>query len=491
DRKRNFRTRKIEEQLMENRIQTQPVFGRTKHIHMVGIGGIGMSGMAEILIQRGYKVTGSDGASNETTDRLKELGATIYQGHAPENIEGADVVVYTSAVKATENEETKAALENRIPTIKRAEMLAELMKMKFGIGVAGTHGKTTTTTMIGHVTQDGNYDPTIMVGGKVHSFDKTNAVVGKGDVIVVEADEFDRTFLRLTPSIAIITNIEAEHLDIYDDLEDVKGAFIDYANKVPFYGAVIVCLDDPNVRSILPDLERRIISYGLSPQAQVRAVDIQMNQFTSTFTVMNDDEKLGVITLKAPGDHNVKNALAAVATGIELNIDFKLIKQGLERYQGVFRRFQKKVEEQGVMVIDDYAHHPTEVAATLNAARKGWPDRRIVAVFQPHLYSRTQDLYKEFGLSFSDAEVLVITDVYPSREKPIEGVTGKLISDTAEQYGHKNVIYVEDKADVTETLKEISKAGDIIITMGAGDIYKYGEEFANELESGNYKTGAQ
>jgi UDP-N-acetylmuramate--alanine ligase len=476
---------------MENRIQTQPVFGRTKHIHMVGIGGIGMSGMAEILIQRGYKVTGSDGASNETTDRLKELGATIYQGHAPENIEGADVVVYTSAVKATENEETKTALENRIPTIKRAEMLAELMKMKFGIGVAGTHGKTTTTTMIGHVTQDGNYDPTIMVGGKVHSFDKTNAVVGKGDVIVVEADEFDRTFLRLTPSIAIITNIEAEHLDIYDDLEDVKGAFIDYANKVPFYGAVIVCLDDPNVRSILPDLERRIISYGLSPQAQVRAVDIQMNQFTSTFTVMNDDQKLGVITLKAPGDHNVKNALAAVATGIELNIDFKLIKKGLERYQGVFRRFQKKAEEQGVMVIDDYAHHPTEVAATLNAARKGWPDRRIVAVFQPHLYSRTQDLYKEFGLSFSDAEVLLITDVYPSREKPIEGVTGKLISDTAEQYGHKNVIYVEDKADVTETLKEISKAGDIIITMGAGDIYKYGEEFVNELESGNYKTGNQ
>lgn len=476
---------------MENRIQTQPVFGRTKHIHMVGIGGIGMSGMAEILIQRGYKVTGSDGASNETTDRLKELGATIYQGHAPENIEGADVVVYTSAVKADENEETKAALENRIPTIKRAEMLAELMKMKFGIGVAGTHGKTTTTTMIGHVTQDGNYDPTIMVGGKVHSFDKTNAVVGKGDVIVVEADEFDRTFLRLTPSIAIITNIEAEHLDIYDDLEDVKGAFIDYANKVPFYGAVIVCLDDPNVRSILPDLERRIISYGLSPQAQVRAVDIQMNQFTSTFTVMNDDQKLGVITLKAPGDHNVKNALAAVATGIELNIDFKLIKKGLERYQGVFRRFQKKAEEQGVMVIDDYAHHPTEVAATLNAARKGWPDRRIIAVFQPHLYSRTQDLYKEFGLSFSDAEVLVITDVYPSREKPIEGVTGKLISDTAEQYGHKNVIYVENKADVTETLKEISNAGDIIITMGAGDIYKYGEEFANELENGNYKTGSQ
>lgn len=471
---------------MEHKIETQPIFGQTRHIHMVGIGGIGMSGMAEILLQRGYKVTGSDGAKSETTERLKELGAVVYLGHSEEYIEGADVVVYTSAVKAEDNPETRAAIENRIPTIKRAEMLAELMKMKFGIGVAGTHGKTTTTTMVGHVTQDGNYDPTIIVGGKVHSFDKTNAVVGKGDLIVVEADEFDRTFLRLTPSIAIITNIEAEHLDIYDDLEDVKNAFIDYANKVPFYGAVIVCLDDSNVRSILPNLEKRIITYGLTPQAQIRAVDLQMNNFTSTFTVVNDDEKLGVITLKAPGDHNVKNALAAIATGIELNINFKLIKQGLERYQGVFRRFQFKAEEHGIMVIDDYAHHPTEVQATLNAARKGWPDRRVVAVFQPHLYSRTQDLYKEFGLSFFDADILVITDVYPSREKPIEGVTGKLIADTAEQYGHKNVIYVENKEDVTNTLKEIAQSGDIIITMGAGDIYKFGEAFEKELVSKNY-----
>ncbi len=472
---------------MDHRIETQPVFGRTRHIHMVGIGGIGMSGMAEILIQRGYKVSGSDGARSETTERLEKLGATIYLGHAKENIEGADVVVYTSAIKASENPETIASLEKRIPTIKRAEMLAELMKMKFGIGVAGTHGKTTTTTMVGHVAQDGHYDPTIIVGGKVHSFDKTNAVVGKGDLIIVEADEFDRTFLRLTPSIAIITNIEADHLDIYDDLEDVKGAFIDYANKVPFYGAVIVCLDDPNVRSILPQLEKRIITYGLTPQAQIRAVDLQMNQFTSTFTVTNDGKKLGVITLNSPGDHNVNNALAAVATGIELNIDFKLIKAGLERFVGVFRRFQRKAEEQGIMVIDDYAHHPTEVQATLSAAHKGWPDRRVVAVFQPHLYSRTQDLYKEFGLSFFDAEVLIITDVYPSREKPIEGVTGKLIADTAEQYGHKKVIYVENKEEVTETLEAIARAGDIVITMGAGDIYKYGEAFANDLKSGTFK----
>lgn len=471
---------------MENRIQTQPIFGRTKHVHMVGIGGIGMSGMAEILLHRGYKVTGSDGALSETTKRLEEVGATVFEGHSAEHIEGADVVVYTSAVKATENEETKAALEKRIPTIKRAEMLAELMRMKFGVGVAGTHGKTTTTTMVGHVTKAGNFDPTIMVGGRVHSFDKTNAVVGKGDLIIVEADEYDRTFLRLTPSIAIITNVEAEHLDIYDDLADVKQAFIDYANKVPFYGAVIVCLDDENVRSILPDLKRRIISYGLTPQAQLRATDIQASAFNSTFTVLYDGEKLGVITLKAPGEHNVKNALAAIATGLELGIDFKQIKAGIEKFEGVYRRFQLKYEN-GIMVVDDYAHHPTEVQATMNAAHKGWPDRRVIAVFQPHLYSRTQDLYKEFGLSFFDAEVLVITDVYPSREKPIEGVSGKLIADTAEQYGHKNVVYVEDKDDVSERLKGIVKDGDIIITMGAGDIYKSGETFVEEIEAGNVK----
>jgi len=475
---------------MSKRFETQPVFGKTKHIHMVGIGGIGMSGMAEILIQRGYKVTGSDGALSDTTRRLEEIGAKIFEGHAAENIEGADVVVFTSAVKAEENEETRAALELRIPTIKRAEMLAELMKMKYGIGVAGTHGKTTTTTMIGLVTQKGNYDPTIMVGGKVHSFDKTNAVVGKGDVIVVEADEFDRTFLRLTPSIAIITNIEAEHLDIYDDLEDVKNAFIDYSNKVPFYGAVVVCLDDPNVRSILPNLERRIISYGITPQATVRATDLQMSEFNSTFTVLLEGKKLGVITLKAPGEHNVKNALAAVATGLELNIDFKLIKEGLESFEGVYRRFQLKYNN-GVMVIDDYAHHPTEVQATLQAANAGWPDRRVVAVFQPHLYSRTQELYKEFGLSFFDAEVMVITDVYPSREKPIEGVTGKLIADTAENYGHRNVFYVEDKNEVSNKLKEIIEPGDIIITMGAGDIYKSGDTFVKEIETGKFKVEAR
>ncbi|REL24263.1 UDP-N-acetylmuramate--L-alanine ligase [Rhodohalobacter sp. SW132] len=467
---------------MSKGIQTQPVFGRTKHIHMVGIGGIGMSGIAEILLIRGYTVTGSDSSVSETTERLKKLGATIFPGHSASNIDGADVVVYTSAVKAKENVETREAIARQIPVIKRSEMLAELMRMKYGIGIAGTHGKTTTTTMTGHVVQDGKFDPTIIVGGRVHSFDKTNAVVGKGDILLVEADEYDRTFLRLSPSMAVITNIEAEHLDIYEDLDDVKSAFIEFANKVPFYGVVIVCLDDTNVRSILPDIDRRTISYGFTPQAQVRAINVTQNGFKSTFNVMFEDKILGEVTINSPGEHNISNALASVAVGLELGMKFKQIKSGLERFEGVFRRFQPKLEQDNLIVIDDYAHHPTEVQASIEGARRGWKDRRIVAVFQPHLYSRTQQMYGEFGLSFFDAEVLVVTDVYPSREKPIEGVTGKLISDTAKQYGHRNVHYMKDKTALPGKLKEIVKDGDIVITMGAGDIYRYGEQFVDMIK---------
>lgn len=467
---------------MSKGIQTQPVFGRTKHIHMVGIGGIGMSGIAEILLLRGYTVTGSDSNVSETTERLKELGATIFPGHDASNIKGADVVVYTSAVKAVNNVETREAIVRQIPVIKRSEMLAELMRMKYGIGIAGTHGKTTTTTMTGHVVQDGSFDPTIIVGGRVHSFDKTNAVVGKGDIIIVEADEFDRTFLRLSPSMAVITNIEAEHLDIYKDLADVKEAFIEFANKVPFYGVVIVCLDDTNVRSILPDIDRRTISYGFTPQAQVRAINVEQAAFDSTFTVLFEDKVLGKVSIKSPGEHNIKNALASVAVGLELGMNFENIKTGLERFQGVFRRFQPKLEQKDLIVIDDYAHHPTEVKATIDGARRGWKDRRIVAVFQPHLYSRTQQMYREFGLSFFDAEVLVVTDVYPSREEPIEGVTGKLISDTAKQYGHRNVHYLEDKTELPGKLKELVQKDDIVITMGAGDIYRFGEQFVDIIK---------
>lgn len=470
---------------MSKKIQTQPVFGRTRHIHMVGIGGIGMSGMAEILLLRDYKVTGSDKSDSETTRRLENLGATIYKDHKASNIDGADVVVYTSAVKASENEETLEAMSRQIPVIKRSEMLAELMRMKYGVGVAGTHGKTTTTTLAGHVVQDGGFDPTIIVGGRVHSFDKTNAVVGAGDIIIVEADEYDRTFLRLSPSMAVITNIEAEHLDIYEDLDDVKEAFIEFANKVPFYGAVVVCLDDSSVKSILPKIERRTISYGYNPQAEVRAVNIQKHAFNSTFTVLVNNKARGEITLRAPGDHNIKNALAAVAIGLELRMDFEKIKSGLERFQGVFRRFQPKLETEDLIVIDDYAHHPTEVRATIEAARSGWKERRIIAVFQPHLYSRTEQLYEEFGQSFFDAEVLVVTDIYPSREKPIEGVTGKLVADTAKNYGHRDVHYVENKEELPNRLRKIVQKGDIVVTMGAGDIYKYGEEFTKTLKQQN------
>ena len=469
---------------MTKNVQTQPIFGKTRHIHMVGIGGIGMSGIAEILIRKGYKVTGSDGAVSENTERLKKMGAEIHIGHAPENIDGADVVVFTSAVKAEENIETREALARKIPVIKRAEMLAELMRMKFGIGIAGTHGKTTTTTMTGLVAQSGGFDPTIIVGGRVHSFDKTNAVVGSGDIIVVEADEFDRTFLKLSPSLAVITTIDTDHMDIYADIDDIKRSFIEFANKVPFYGCVVVCLDEPEVRSIIPAISRRTLTYGFNPQATIRAVDIEISEIHSTFTVLFDQKPLGRITLAAPGEHNIKNALASVGIGFELNMSFSKIKEGLEKFSGVYRRFQVKAEKDNVIVVDDYAHHPTEVKATIHAARKGWPERRLVVVFQPHLYSRTQQLYEDFGLSFFDAEVLVVTDIYPAREKPIEGVTGKLIADTARDFGHKGVNYVADKNELPAKLIDIVQPGDLVITMGAGDIYKYGEQFVESLKQG-------
>jgi len=463
---------------MSKTVQTQPVFGATRHIHMVGIGGIGMSGIAEILLLRGFKISGSDGSRSENTERLEKLGAVIYQGHQPEHIEGADVVVYTSAVKAEDNVETRAAMERKVPVIKRSEMLAELMRMKFDIGIAGTHGKTTTTTMTGLVVQSGAFDPTIIVGGRVHSFDKTNAVVGKGDIFIVEADEYDRTFLKLTPSMVVITNIDAEHLDIYADEEDIKDAFVQFANSVPFYGVVVICLDNPNVRSIIPRIKRRMLTYGLTPQARLRAERIQSTALQTSFEVRLDGQTLGTIELAAPGEHNVKNALASVGIGLELGMKFEDIREGLKRYSGVFRRFQIKSEHHGITVVDDYAHHPTEVKATLQAARSGWPEKRLVAVFQPHLYSRTQQLHEEFGMSFFDADVLVVTDVYPSREAPVEGVSGQMISDAAAAFGHKHVVYVPDKKDIPARLQELSRQGDMVITMGAGDIYKYGEQFS-------------
>ena len=464
-------------------ILQQPVFGRVRHLHFVGIGGIGMSGMAEILIHRGFKVSGSDESMGETTERLISLGAKVFKGHSAENIEGADVVVYTSAVTADQNVETREAIARKIPVIKRSEMLAELMRMKYGIAIAGTHGKTTTTTMTGLVVRQGGFDPTIMVGGRVHSFDQTNAVVGKGDIMIVEADEYDRTFLKLSPTLVVITNIDTDHLDIYHDIEDIKSAFIEFAAKVPFYGALVVCLDDPMVRSIMSHVSRRTVTYGLTPQAQLRAVDIQADGMSSTFRVELDRKELGMIRLASPGVHNVRNALGAIGIGLELGMSFDDIAEGISSFSGVMRRFQVTGESQGIVVIDDYAHHPTEVQATLQAARAGWSDRRIIAVFQPHLYSRTRDLFNEFGLSFFDADILVLTDVYPSREQAIEGVSGEMITKAAIDYGHQQVHYQADKTQLPAFLKDLCQEGDIVITMGAGDIYRYGERFLEELKN--------
>lgn len=454
--------------------------GRVKSVHMVGIGGIGMSSIAEVLLARGYEVSGSDLRRSDVTLHLERLGATIHEGHAADHVTDADVVVYSSAVKPTENPETVEAQRRLIPIIKRAEMLGELMRMKYGIGVAGTHGKTTTTTMVGLVAKESGFDPTIIVGGKVAVFG-SNAVSGEGDLIIIEADEYDRTFLKLTPALAVITNIEADHLDIYEDLDDIKEAFIQFANTVPFFGAAILCLDDRNARSVVGEIHRRVITYGTSRQATVRAESIEQVGASTKFDVYRGAERLGGVTLHAPGLHNVRNALAAIAVGLELDVPFEGIADGLTKYTGVDRRFQIKGEAKGILVVDDYAHHPTEITATLEAAAKGWPERRIVAVFQPHLYSRTQDLADDFARAFYDADVLVLTDIYGAREEPREGVDGMLLVDLARRYGHRDVHYVGDKTELATYLTALTASGDLVVTMGAGDIWRFGEAFLNQL----------
>lgn len=454
------------------------MFKNIKKVHFVGIGGIGMSGIAEILLNRGFEVSGSDKSLSEITKRLSDLGMKIYEGHKPENLKDADVLVYSSAV-TIDNPEVQAAVKRKIPIIKRSEMLAECMRMQYGIGIAGTHGKTTTTSMVGLTLTEGKLDPTIIVGGKLSGLGGTNARLGNGEFIVVEADEFDRTFLKLTPTIAAITTLESEHLDTYKDLDDIKSAFIEFANKVPFYGFVVLCLDEPALQDIIPQINKKVITYGLTVQADLRATDIEFNNFTSAFNVKYYGEELGRLTLKIPGIHNVKNSLVAVSIAKELGVPFSTIKRALESFTGVYRRFEVKYNKE-IMVVDDYAHHPTETTATLAGIRAGW-NRRLVAVFQPHLYSRTRDFYQEFGRSFLNSDVFICTDVYPAREEPIEGVTGALIANAARSFGHKNVVYVQNKNDVINILNDIKKDGDIIVTMGAGDIWKIGEKFVEGL----------
>lgn len=449
-----------------------------KNVHFVGIGGIGMSGIAEILLSQGFNITGSDLNKTEVTDRLESLGIKVFEGHSSENLKTADVVVYSSAVNL-ENPEVKEAFARKIPVIKRSEMLAECMRMKYGIGIAGTHGKTTTTSMVGLVLTEAGIDPTIIVGGKLSSLGGTNARLGGGEYIVVEADEFDRTFLKLTPTIAAITTLEKEHLDTYKDLDDIKLAFVEFANKVPFFGFVVLCLDEPALQDVIPQINKKIFTYGLSPQADVRAANVTHSQNFSEFTVIYLGKELGKLKINIPGLHNVKNSLVAVTIAKQMGVEFDVIKKALEKFNGVYRRFEKKYDND-VMVIDDYGHHPTEINVTLDGIRRGW-NRRLVAVFQPHLYSRTRDFYAEFGRSFLNSDVFICTDVYPAREKPIEGITGTLIAETAKKFGHKHVYYEPDKTKIPELLQKIYKKGDIIITLGAGDIWKLGEKFVQFL----------
>ncbi len=459
------------------------MFSSIKKIHFIGIGGIGMSGIAEIILDQGFKVSGSDRALSEVTQRLESLGAKIFESHEAKNIyDDVDTVVYSSAV-SPDNPEIQEAKKRKLPIVRRAEMLAEVMRLKYGIGVAGTHGKTTTTSMISLVLMEGNLDPTVIVGGKLSGLGGTNARLGKGDYIVVEADEFDRSFLSLTPTIAIMTTLETDHLDTYRDLEDIKSAFVQFANKVPFYGFVVLCLDETALQDIIPQIsKKKIYTYGFSPQADLQAVDIVHKEQETKFTVLKNGEECGKITLQIPGKHNVQNSLAAILIGLQLGIPFEKVKSGIEKFTGVYRRWEKKGEVNGITLYDDYAHHPTECRATLSGAKDGWK-KRVVCVFQPHLFSRTRDFYEEFGKAFLLADVLVVTDVYPARESPIQGVTGELIIMAAKKFGHKNTHYVSDKNNIPVFLKSITKKDDIVITMGAGDIWKYGESFLSEIKS--------
>ena len=456
------------------------MYRKIKKIHLVGIGGSGMCGIAEILLDAGYLVTGSDLAASATTDRLKELGARLRIGHGAEEVEGADVVVISSAVQE-DNPEVTAAREKHIPVIRRAEMLAELMRMKYGIAVAGTHGKTTTTSMIGVVLEHAGCDPTVIVGGRLRALGR-HAKSGRSPLMVVEADEFDRSFLRLTPSIAVITNIESEHLDCYENLEEIKDAFVEFANKVPFYGTVIACLDESAVVSIIPRIERGLFTYGQSAQADLQLVQASHDSGSTRSLLSLRGEPLGELLLQVPGEHNIKNAMAAVAVGLELRLDFGQIAEGLSRVSGVHRRTEIKGEAAGRMIVDDYAHHPTEIIATLDGLKKGW-NRRIVAAFQPHLYSRTRDFYQDFGRSFMQSDILVVTGIYGAREKPIRGVSGELVAEAARKYGHHKVIFHTDLETLAELLVELTEPGDLVVTFGAGSIFQVAEKLLEILKA--------
>ncbi len=450
-----------------------------KHIYFVGIGGAGMSGIAEVLLNLGYRVSGSDLRLTETTERLQRRGATIFQGHHAEHVTDVDVVVTSSAVRAN-NPEVIAARNRTIPVIPRAEMLAELMRLKYGIAVAGAHGKTTTTSLIGVVLDRGGISPTVVIGGKLNNIN-TNTILGKGDFLVVEADESDGSFLKLSPTIAVITNIDPEHLDYYGTIDEIKRAFTAFANKIPFYGLIILCLDNPHVQDLIPHLEKRFLTYGLTPQADLQAMDISCEGFSMSFTVLYQKEELGRVEIPLPGTHNVLNALAAIAAAREIKIPFPVIQEALKTFGGVQRRFQLKGTFSGINLIDDYGHHPTEIKATLSAAKDIWKGR-VVVLFQPHRYTRTRDLYREFLTAFNQADLLLLTDIYPAGEDPLPGVTAEDLYRGIRERGHKHVIYVPRKEEMVDQLMALLEPEDNIITLGAGDISQLGDELMRRLK---------
>ena len=456
------------------------IFRKTKNIFFVGIGGIGMSGIAELLLNLGFNIFGSDLLENENIKRLKRLGIKIFIGHNTNNLINCDVLVYSSAVPLGNPEIIQAKLMG-IPIIKRAEMLGELINVKeLSIAVGGTHGKTTTSSMIGTMLSYAKKDPTLVVGGLVQNLN-SNSKLGSGDIIVVEADEFDRSFLALKPTIAIVNNIELEHTDCYNSIDDLEDAFLQFCQSVPFYGSVIINIDYISTQKIIHKIERPMTTYGRSRDAAYRAKNLRFNEITSTYSVFRAKENLGEIQLHVPGEHNVMNSLGAVALGIELGLSFELIKQGLKSYRGVRRRFDIKGVVNDVMVVDDYAHHPSEVSATINAAKKGW-DRRLIVVFQPHLFTRTKDFYKEFSDSLKNADTIIITDIYPAREKPIPGVTSQLIFDQISKQRKINLHYERKIENIIEILDDIVKPNDMILTLGAGSIWRFSESYFEHLQ---------
>ena len=455
------------------------MYGKIEKIHFVGIGGIGMSGIAEVLLNLGYQVSGSDLRSSEITERLAALGGEIYYGHARENVTNASVVVISSAVH-DDNPEVVAARERLIPVIPRAEMLAELMRMKYGIAIAGTHGKTTTTSMVSTVLGHAGIDPTIVIGGRLDSIG-SNAKLGQGKFLVAEADESDGSFLKLSPTIAVVTNIDADHLDFYSGIDEIKDTFVEFINKIPFYGLAVLCLDSDHVADIIPRVKKRFITYGLSRQADFRASDVRLVGNSTSFVAHFKGERLGEISFKMPGAHNVLNALACIAVAMDLDVPFAAIQEGFREFGGVGRRFQIKGEIDDIMVVDDYGHHPTEIKATLAAAKGGW-DRRLVVVFQPHRYTRTSELFDDFVKSFYDADLLVLTDIYAAGEAAIPGVSSEALWESIRQHGQKEASYIADREAVAVKLLEIIRPGDIVLTLGAGNVWQVGEALLKALQ---------